>query len=131
MAVSETREILIKGANGGSAEGTLHIRKYSRRDRVMRGLRMLGVLWLLAVLAILIPLAHFILVPALLLAGPIVGFRRYRDTEHNEQVTGDCPVCGKPMNIELDSSDRLPLWTYCPPSGDPIRVVEEAGGSSA
>lgn len=97
----------------------------------MRGLRMLGILWLLALVAVLIPLAHFILVPALLLAGPIVGFMRYRDTEHNEQVTGDCPVCGKAMSIELDSSDRLPLWTYCSASGDPIRVVEEAGGNAA
>ena len=91
---------------------------------------MLGILWLLAILAVAIPLAHFILVPGFLLAGPVVAVLRYRDTERNEQVTGECPVCGKPVTIPLDSSDQLPLWTYCPPSGDPIRVLEE-GGSAA
>ena len=91
---------------------------------------MLGILWLLAILAVAIPLAHFILVPGFLLAGPVAAVLRYRDTERNEQVTGECPVCGKPVTIPLDSSDRLPLWTYCPPSGDPIRVLEE-GGSAA
>lgn len=124
MAESEARPILITDSNGGRSDGTLHVRLFSGRDRLVRALGMLGLMWLLAVISIAIPIAHFVLVPALLIAGPVAAFMRYRVTEQYERVTGACPTCGSGVSIELDSSDRLPLWTYCPPSDDPIHVRE-------
>lgn len=129
MAASETRAIVISNGNGGKAAGVLHVRRFSAGDRVRRALAVLGLMWLLAVLAVAIPIAHFVLVPLLLLAGPAAAWMRYRVTEQNERVTGDCPSCGAPVVIELDSSDRLPLWTYCPPSDDPIHLLEAPGGA--
>ena len=124
MAESEARPILITDSNGGRAEGTLYVKRFSGRDRVMRALGMLGLMWLLGVISIAIPIAHFVLVPAFLIAGPIAALLRYRATEQFERVTGACPTCGSGVSIDLDSSDRLPLWTYCPPSDDPIHVLE-------
>ena len=126
---SETRTIVISDSKGGKAVGTLYIRRFDTGERLLRALAALGLMWLLAVLAVAIPIAHFVLVPALLLAGPVVAWRRYRVTEQNERVTGDCPSCGAPLSIELDSSSRLPLWTYCPPADDPIHLLEAPGGA--
>lgn len=126
---SQTRPVVIRGAHGGAACGTLHVRQYTRKERIRRALGMLGLFWLLAILAIPIMGVHLILIPAFLALGPIMAWRRYQMIERNERVTGECPVCGREVSIPLDSSDRLPLWTYCPPTGDPIRVVEEARGA--
>jgi hypothetical protein len=127
MAISETRAIVIQNDQGGGAEGTLYVRKFSVKDRVLRALVMLGVMWLLALISVLIPVAHFVLVPSLLIAGPIVALMRFRVTEVNERVTGTCPTCGGDMAIHLDSSTHLPLWTYCPPAGHPIHVLDADG----
>jgi hypothetical protein len=128
MAISETRSIVIENDRGGDADGTLYVRKFSVMDRVLRALVMLGAIWLLAVISVLIPVAHFVLVPLLLLAGPVLALMRFRITEVNERVTGPCPTCGGDMAIPLDSSVRLPLWTYCPPAGHPIHLLDAAAG---
>ncbi len=128
MATSETRAIVIENDRGGDADGTLHVRKFSVMDRVLRALLMLGLMWLLALVSVLIPVAHFVLVPALLLAGPVVAFMRFRITEVNERVTGACPTCGREITVALEAGDRLPLWTYCPSAGDPIHLLDGADG---
>ena len=130
MARFETREILVTGANGETAVGILRVRCYDRKDRVLGALGMLGLFWLLAVLAIPIIGLHFILVPAFLVLGPVMAWRRYQMSERNEQVSGECPVCHRPMSLPLDSSDRLPLHAYCPPSGDPIRLTDESAAQA-
>lgn len=124
MAISETRAIIIENDRGGDVGGTLYVRKFSVTDRVLRALVMLGVIWLLAVISVAIPIAHFVLVPFFLIAGPVFALLRFRITEINERAVGACPTCGEEVSIVLDSSDRLPLWTYCPPTGDPIRLLD-------
>jgi hypothetical protein len=124
MAISETRAIVIEDDRGGGADGTLYVRKFSTLDRVLRALVALGVLWLLALISVLIPVAHFVLVPGFLLAGPVVALMRYRVTEVNERITWVCPSCHDALEIQLDSSDNLPMWTYCPPAGHPIQLLD-------
>lgn len=129
MAATETRSIVISNNAGGTTAGILHLKRFGTADRVRRALAILGLTWLLAALTVLIPIAHFVLVPALLLAGPVLAWMRYRVTERNERVIGACPSCGKEFTLELDSADRLPLWTYCPPTDDPIRLLDAADAS--
>ncbi len=126
MAISETRSIVIENDRGGDADGILHVRKFNVMDRVLRALVMLGLIWLLALISVLVPVAHFILVPSFLLAGPVVAFLRFRVTEVNERVTGACPTCGRQITLPLEADDRLPLWTYCPSAGDPIHLLDGA-----
>lgn len=127
MANSETRAIVIENDNGAETAGTLHVRRFDQKDRVLRALAMVGGLWLLALVSVLIPVAHFILVPGFLLAGPVLAVMRYRVTEANQKVTGACPTCGDEISIEMDTSDRLPFWTYCPPAGHPIHLLDATG----
>lgn len=120
MSEAETRPILIENDAGAIRHGELRVRKFSGRERWLRALGMLGALWGLAVVAVFIPIAHFVLVPGLLLAGPVLAVLRYRAGEVVEGACGECPTCGRAITVVLDPAARLPLWTYCPPSNDPI-----------
>jgi hypothetical protein len=122
MSVAETRPILIENDAGVSRAGTLQLQVFSERERGLRALKILGILWGLAVVTVFIPVAHFVLVPGFLIAGPVMAVQRYRTGESVEGATGVCPTCGQPVTVPLDPAARLPLWTYCPPSNDPIRL---------
>jgi hypothetical protein len=122
MSVAESRPILIENDAGASCVGMLRIRKFSDKERWQRALAMLGIMWGLAVVAVFIPIAHFVLVPGFLVAGPVTAVLRYRAGELVEGATGECPTCGQPMTLPLDPAARLPLWTYCTAANDPVRL---------
>jgi hypothetical protein len=52
--------------------GIAQIQEWNQKERLKRALKTLGISWGLAIVSVLIPLAHFILVPGFLLAGPFV-----------------------------------------------------------
>lgn len=119
---------MITNSDGARVAATLQVRRFDTRDRLLRALRTLALMWLFALITVAIPIAHFVLVPALLLAGPVMAWMRYRITEQNESIAGVCPTCSASFTKELDAADRLPLWTYCPPADDPIHLVEAPQG---
>jgi hypothetical protein len=119
----ETREILISNNDGGAAPGILHVRHFDGRERLVRALAVLGACWGVGLATVIVPLVHFVVPPLMLVLGPVMAWRRYRVAAQNERVTGSCPSCGQEITLELDASDVLPLWTYCPPSDDPIQLL--------
>lgn len=127
MATADTRTIRIESNNGESTTGMLHITAYTKKERVMRAIKALALMWALALATALIPIAHFVLVPGFLLAGPIMAFMRYRVVDHPDNATGECPVCRQSIKIDLEPNARLPMWTYCPAYSDPIQLQEEPG----
>lgn len=131
MSTAESRPIRIESNDGEATTGTLHITKYSHKERVLRAVKVLALMWALAAAAVLIPIAHFVLVPGFFVAGPVMAFMRYRVTDHPDNATGECPVCKEAMEISLEPNAHLPLWTYCPASNDPIqlREIDRAPGS--
>ena len=129
MADIKTRNIRIANNQGAAESGALTVNVYSNAERVKRAAKILGICWGLAVVTLFIPLAHFILVPSFLLAGPIMAYMKYRVVESVEGAQGKCPTCKMDINLPLDPGQRLPMWTYCPPSNDPIQLVEDPGGS--
>ncbi|HHH36775.1 MAG TPA: hypothetical protein ENK48_08130 [Gammaproteobacteria bacterium] len=126
MAERQSRPIRISNSNGQHTEGTLNYSVYTPRERMLRGAKALGICWGLAVLSIPLIGAHWVLVPGFLIAGPVVGYRRYHSTESMESAVGECPTCHQQVTIPLEAGDRLPKWTYCPANNDPIQLTEEA-----
>lgn len=122
MSTAETRPILIENDAGATRAGTLRVRVFSNRERALRALKMLGIMWGVALATVFIPIAHFVLVPGFFIAGPVAAVLRYRVVESMEAAAGECPTCGRAMTVPLDPAARLPLWTYCEPSNDPIRL---------
>ena len=81
--------------------------------RVARALRVASGLWGAALLAVFIPIAHFVLVPTLLVLGAVLGALRLRQDRVIVSVVGPCPRCGRAGEFPLDTrratSQRLTL----------------------
>jgi hypothetical protein len=114
MANQITEGVSIKGANDKTVEGSLAVTEYSAGDRMTRAVVGWVGCWVGAAVAVFIPIAHFILVPGLLIAGPVLGWRRYKLERASNTLETACPACGKSVSIALDPTDRVPFTVYCP-----------------
>ncbi len=103
-------------------DGTLSIRVYSSGERLRRGLTGLLGAWAVAGVTAFIPIAHFVLVPGFLVAGPILGWMRYRQDQAMLHVEGECPACGEAMRVDLEANERPPFWAYCPQCQASIQI---------
>ncbi|MDX1812680.1 MAG: hypothetical protein R3240_12065 [Gammaproteobacteria bacterium] len=126
MAAKKELTIEIQDDNDHSAEGTLFYTAYNPADRTTRAITALVVCWLLAGVTLFIPIAHFFLVPAFLIAGPVLAFSRYKQEDSKEKVEGTCPRHNGQVTIKLENTDKLPKWTYCPECDGAIQLVEKA-----
>lgn len=122
MSVAETQIVYLKPGEGVPAEGTLHRVRFNSADRLLNAGKVLGLFWLGALVTVFIPIAHFVLVPSLALAGPIMAFLRYRSTVANKNITACCPKCNKDIEIRLEANAKLPLYTYCPACDASLKV---------
>ncbi len=82
--------------------------------RAGRAASVLAVAWLLGVLSVAIPVAHLVLVPGLLLGGPVLAYLRFRATEVVTRVHGTCPRCGVAQDFEPPGSWGRAMTIDCP-----------------
>lgn len=103
---------LICEADGKNTKGRAQCRDFSTAERAQRALKLGGILWLLAVIAVFVPILHFVLVPLLLIAGLVFGFSAWMD--RGEILHGEfpCPVCGK-TNVLAKQSASFPKTILC------------------
>lgn len=92
-------EIELVSANDKRSTGEAQAQYYAQKERTRRALKILGICWGIGLFCVIIPLAHFILVPSFLLAGPIAAFFTYLQTDMILGGSGTCPVCGKPFSV--------------------------------
>lgn len=95
-----TIEIVLTSATGKHQAAVVMIEEWSPRERFRRGLKFLGICWGAAILAIFIPILHFVLVPLLVLAGPAVGYYIYQQERMMRGGQSVCPNCGAALKIE-------------------------------
>jgi len=105
-------------------EGVFHFTRFSSADRTGRALKVLGVCWLIAGVTVLIPLAHFVLVPGFFIAGPVMALMRYKVDKAAEKVAVKCPECEKNVEIQMEASDWPPMYTYCPKCNTGVELSE-------
>ena len=125
MSVAEEKAVVLTGNEGQSSDGLMHIISYQRRDRIQRAVTAWLGFWLLAVLSVPIIIAQWILVPAFLIAGPLVAFRRFKSESKAEKITGECPVCQKQVSIDLEADDAVPMWKYCSECKSSLNITEK------
>ncbi len=82
--------------------------------RMSRAFRVAGGLWGAAVLAVFIPIAHFVLVPTLVVLGAVLGALRLRQDRIIVSVVGPCPRCGRDGEFPLDSRRVTSQRLTCP-----------------
>jgi hypothetical protein len=87
------------------------VRTHDRRARILRALRVLGICWGLAAVSVLIPIAHFLLVPAFFLAGPALAIPKLKESATVLSARGPCPACGAQQEFSVNSpvKERMPL----------------------
>lgn len=70
-----------------------------RKDVTMRGLKKLALFWMLALLSVFVPVAHFVLVPAFFLVGIFVFAHQLKFTHFVKEGVWDCPSCDEEMKV--------------------------------
>ncbi len=130
MSTTIYRTIRIENSDNHSTLGQLLITTYTPQERTARAIKILAIMWGLAVVTLFIPLAHFILVPGFLIAGPVIAYKRYQMAEHPSSADGHCPTCNQPSSIHLEPSDTLPMWVYCSVNNDPLQLLDAPQGEA-
>lgn len=130
MSSTDTTNVQFQDNEGNTRPGSVQATLYETRDRILRAAVRLVGFWAAAVLSAFIPLAHFVLVPAFLIAGIVMAISAYRTDRALNQAQGECPVCQEQITIPLEANDQLPKWTYCPACNAPLQVVVTDTGKS-
>ena len=111
---------------GDNASGTLHafgfpkttvsvrIDRHDPGDRLKRGLMALAACWGLAAVAILVPIAHFVLVPGFFLLGIFLLVKRLGQAATIAAVRGPCPQCGVTGNFHAGGRLKPHTKVSCP-----------------
>lgn len=132
MPTFRTTPICFKSQKSGAIKaGEMKIVCYAAREKKIRALKSLLLFWLLAGVSVLIPVAHFFLVPVFFIAGIFLAAQRWRTTEEGMEAAGACPACGKPITIGLDKSTELPQWHDCPACGEPLMLLAAQDSDTA
>ncbi len=113
----------IKNNDGKATVGQMQTTWFDQGDRLKRALQRLGFFWLLAGVTLFIPIAHFVLVPGFLIAGPVISYLTYQMCWMRDHINGYCPTCNEQITIKLESKDELPKWTYCPACNTPLHII--------
>jgi hypothetical protein len=114
-AAGETTEVPVTlSAFGAPAtSGVATILHRSLASRASRAGAALGVAWLLAFPAIFLPVAHFVLVPGLIIGGVVLGAIRLAEARTLARVRGVCPRCQAALDLSPGGRYRLPRMVQC------------------
>ena len=125
MASNTQLAVIIKDDEGNQKDGTMYYTVFSAADRTKRAIIALVGCWIIAAIAIPIPVAHLALVPGFLVAGPVLAYFRLKMSESKEKVLGTCPRHNGEITIKLENTDTIPKYTYCPDCDGAIQIVEK------
>ncbi len=123
MAEQQIHKIQFKSQKSGEfSPADMHVVTFTQQEQKMRALKSLLTFWGIAILCVLIPIAHFLLVPGFFIGGIIMASRRWKITEEGIDTTGACHACGNNICIDLDKNAELPQWKDCPQCAEPLAL---------
>ena len=110
MGSQESRAVpcMLAGYGQGMGEATVQLVWFNRPARLRRAVLALAFVWAAALVALLIPVAHFLLVPGLLMLGVYLFVSRYRTSQTVTAARGVCPDCGAEQDLDISGQ-------WCPP----------------
>ncbi len=103
----------ISGYGPTPSNGTATLISLDRSARLQRAGVALGTAWLAAVVSILIPVAHFLLVPGFVVIGIVFFVVRLRTPTRATMVQGTCPDCGEAQEFDASGPWHLPRQLAC------------------
>ena len=95
-------------------QATVVVARLTLRERAARSARVVGAGLVAALIALPIPLVHFVFVPGAVFTGLTLGVIRMRQREIFESAEGPCPYCGTAQRLGLAGRTfRLPRVVHC------------------
>ncbi len=120
------KDILFKAQQSGqSSAATMHIRRYTDKEQTIRAIKTLLKFWGIAACCVLIPVAHFFLVPLFFIMGIVKAFKLKNKAEEGLDAQGKCPACQQDILLNLDNNAELPQWLNCPQCDAALALQEE------
>ena len=117
----------LKGFGCAPTRAHVVVERLSLRQRLARSAAVVGAGVLAALIALPIPLVHFVFVPGALLAGITLGAVRMRQREIFQSAEAPCPYCATHQRLGLAGrAFHLPRAVYCRTCG---RELELGAGS--
>lgn len=106
-----TMPITVNSATGKTSTGSIEIRALNSKQRFVSAAKVFAGWFLLACLAVAVPILHFLLVPLVLLIGSVHAFFQYRVKSAILRGIGECPECTSKFSIAArvygDNFDEL------------------------
>lgn len=99
------------------------VRTYDGRARAWRAARVLAICWGLAAVSVLVPIAHFLLVPAFFLAGPLLAVPKLRERASVLSARGRCPACGEERAFHVHAPWKESIAVNCGACRRGLRLV--------
>jgi hypothetical protein len=109
---TETTAILLKTIAGKENKDSIELIHWTPPQRTVRALKMLGMFWGFAVLAVFLPIVHFVLVPTFLILGPIMAYGTYKQDAGIVAKNLICPECGETLKVSAQKM-KWPLLLTC------------------
>jgi hypothetical protein len=110
------------GAPPGSARA--EIAELAPAERAKRAAVAFGAFVAVAIIALPIPIVHFVVVPGGLLLALVMGGLRLREAAVFRDVSGRCPFCGTEQHFPLFGRFRLPKDVHCASCGRKLTLEQ-------
>jgi hypothetical protein len=108
-----TIELALRGFGAPPARAVAELEILNRQERLKRAAVTLGAGVVAALIALPIPLVHFVFVPAALVTGVTLGLMRLRQGEVFRGVSASCPICGQEQHFTVMGRFKLPRKLHC------------------
>jgi hypothetical protein len=119
-------ELQLHGFGAPLAPAHAEVAELAPKDRLKRAATIFGVFIAVALIAIPIPIVHFVVVPGGLLLAFLLGALRLRDGAIFRGVQGQCPFCGTEQQFPLYGRFSLPKSLHCSNCGRKLTLDEGA-----
>jgi hypothetical protein len=110
---TRTIDLQVRGFGAPPATARAEIAELTTAERLKRAAVVFGAFIAVALVALPIPIVHFVLVPAGLLLAFTLGAWRLREGVIFRGVEGRCPLCGTEQRFPLMGRFRLPRPLFC------------------
>lgn len=92
----------LRGYSDQAGDALIEIRAFDKPRRIKRAATGLITWWGAAAVSILIPVAHFLLVPGFFLFGLVTFMRRLKTAAVVIAAHGTCPDCGAEQDLDIE-----------------------------
>jgi hypothetical protein len=111
--IVRTIELELKGFGAPPGQARADVAELSSTDRLKRAAVVFGAFVAVAVIALPIPIVHFVLVPGGLLLAVVLGGVRLGQGRIFRGAQGRCPFCGTEQQFSLFGRFQLPRQVDC------------------